>query len=59
MIIGDSVHDITCAKVNGLRSLAVATGWTPYSELQEASPDFLIKDFSDINKSLSILLGCS
>ena len=35
-IIGDSIHDIICAKVNGLRSLAVATGWTEYEELQEA-----------------------
>jgi phosphoglycolate phosphatase len=55
-IIGDSVHDVTCAKANRLRSLAVATGWTGYSELLDTKPDYLLKDFSDVNHTLSILM---
>jgi phosphoglycolate phosphatase len=55
-VIGDSVHDIICAKVNQLRSLAVATGWTPYQDLNAQTPEFLLRDFSDVQKTLSILL---
>jgi phosphoglycolate phosphatase len=55
-IIGDSLHDITCAKANQLRSMAVATGWTNYTELKHATPEFLLTDFSNVNQTISILL---
>lgn len=38
-IVGDSVHDISCAKAAGFRSLAVATGRTDRSSLVECDPD--------------------
>jgi phosphoglycolate phosphatase len=56
-IIGDSEYDVICAKVNQLRSLAVATGWTDYTDLKQTQPDYLLKDFSNVSKTLSILLG--
>jgi len=56
-IIGDSVHDVICAKVNQLRSLAVATGWTSYQDLYAQKPEYLLQDFSDVTTALSILLG--
>lgn len=57
-IIGDSIHDIDCAKVNNLRSLAVCTGWTSYTELKDEQPEFLVDDLSDVNNILHILLKC-
>jgi phosphoglycolate phosphatase len=57
-IIGDSIFDIDCAKVNNLRSLAVCTGWTPREELQKHQPEFLEDDLSDIYKIMNIFLEC-
>ena len=55
-IIGDSVHDIYCAQKNGLRCLAVSTGWTSREELAIADPEFLEDDLSDTKKIQEILL---
>jgi phosphoglycolate phosphatase len=55
-IIGDSEHDISCAKDNQLRSLAVSTGWTDHELLAEYKPDYLVTDFSDVEKIRNILV---
>jgi phosphoglycolate phosphatase len=46
-IIGDTPHDVRCAKAHGLRSLAVATG--PYSpdELAAAGADRVVESLRD------------
>lgn len=55
-VIGDTPADIASAQVHGATSIAVATG--PYSieSLAEAGPDYLMKDFSDLNRSLALFL---
>jgi phosphoglycolate phosphatase-like HAD superfamily hydrolase len=45
-IIGDSVHDISCARAAGFRVLAVASGTTPRDILAEQEPDILVDALS-------------
>jgi phosphoglycolate phosphatase-like HAD superfamily hydrolase len=43
-LIGDHPNDILAAKLNGIRSVAVATGMVPRSGLIAHSPDVLLPD---------------
>lgn len=47
VIIGDTIHDVSCAKDNGCRVLAVATGHATFDELVEAGADWTIEDLTD------------
>lgn len=47
-IVGDTLHDIECAKINGLRVAAVTTGFQDRSELAAAAPDYLIDDLREL-----------
>ncbi|MCY3629466.1 MAG: HAD hydrolase-like protein [Rhodothermaceae bacterium] len=49
VIIGDSVHDITCGQGIGALSVAVATGYTSYQDLKSAEPDVLLQDLTNID----------
>ena len=46
-VIGDTVHDVTCGKSIGAKTLAVETGGHVKSKLISASPDLLLPDLSD------------
>jgi phosphoglycolate phosphatase-like HAD superfamily hydrolase len=46
-VIGDTPHDIVCARACGARSFAVATGRHTVDELQAANPDAVARDFGD------------
>lgn len=46
-IIGDTPHDVTCAKTHGCRSLGVATGKFNVEELAAAGADRVAQDLSD------------
>ncbi len=46
-VIGDTPHDVTCARSIGARVIGVATGWTPLADIAKAKPDLLLKDLSD------------
>ena len=56
MVIGDTVHDITCAQSIGAFSVAVATGGVPTEELVAAKPDLLVED---LTKSKALLATIS
>ncbi len=45
-VIGDTPHDITCARAIAARSVAVATGWHPREELANYRPDVLLDDLT-------------
>ena len=45
-IIGDTPHDVRCAKVNGCRSLAVATGRFSHEQLTAIGADRVVHDLS-------------
>lgn len=46
VIIGDTPRDIECAKANGCRSLAVATGIYSVEELSPHNPDHLVESLT-------------
>lgn len=46
IIIGDTPHDVQCAKTNGCRSLGVATGKFSIAQLREAGADVVLPDLS-------------
>lgn len=56
-IVGDSVNDIKCAQSNHLKSLAVASGHVKEEELAEYHPSALVKDLSETENVIEILLS--
>jgi phosphoglycolate phosphatase len=46
-VIGDTPHDVTCARAIGAKAIAVATGWHPVDELTACGPDHCFADLSD------------
>lgn len=55
-VIGDTPRDIECGKVNGFRTLAVATGGWTISQLQVHQPDVVLADLSDTGVILQLFL---
>lgn len=56
-IIGDTPKDIGCAQANGLRCLAVASGWIGHQELRGHQPDAVLDDLSDTDAVLRLFDG--
>lgn len=48
LVVGDTPHDIDCARAVGARVLAVATGGTPGEQLAAHLPDYLVEDLSRV-----------
>jgi phosphoglycolate phosphatase-like HAD superfamily hydrolase len=46
-ILGDTPHDIACARAIGARALAVATGIFSLDALEPHQPDLLLEDLSE------------
>lgn len=57
LVIGDTPHDIACARHSGLQVLCVATGLFDSDELAKYKPDFLLEDFSDTDAVMEIFEG--
>lgn len=56
-ILGDTPHDIACARAIGAKAVAIATGDSSREELANHDPDFLFADLADVNgvmKSLGL-----
>lgn len=56
VVIGDTPHDIECARVAGARSIAVATGGYSLEQLKQAGADEVLADLSDTEAVVSLLL---
>lgn len=56
IVIGDTPHDIECARVAGAMSVAVATGGFTVEELRAAGADVVVADLSDTEKVLALLI---
>lgn len=54
-IIGDTPHDVACARAHACRCLAVATGSFTPDELSAAGADLVAEDLSDVERILSWL----
>ena len=57
VIVGDTPADIECAHVNGMRAVAVATGWLSQGELAAYQPDFLFPSLINLECVISTLLS--
>ncbi len=57
VIIGDSVNDVRCAQGFGARSVAVATGKTPWRQIEACNPDYLFRSLADTETVLKALLN--
>ncbi len=55
IVIGDTPHDIECARVAGAKSIAVATGGFTVEQLREAGADEVLPDLSDTARVLTLL----
>ncbi len=56
IVIGDTPHDIECARVAGARSIAVATGGFTVDQLREAGADDVVPDLSDTQAVIALLI---
>jgi phosphoglycolate phosphatase-like HAD superfamily hydrolase len=54
-VIGDTDHDVACARVNGFRSIAVPSGFVSMERIQAAGPDVLFDDLADLPRVLAAL----
>jgi phosphoglycolate phosphatase len=57
VIIGDTEHDVNCAKVLNSKCVAVATGHYPIEKLRSYNPDIALENFSDVNQTLAAILN--
>ena len=48
LIVGDTIHDVACAKAHGIPVLAVATGSTPAEALRAAGADQVVADLTAV-----------
>lgn len=55
VVIGDTEHDITCARANGFRSVAAQHSWVSKDRLMAANPDAYLPDFTDIPQVLQAI----
>ena len=46
-VVGDTTHDIRCARAIGAQVLAVTTGVASRDELEQAEPDLLLDDMTE------------
>lgn len=53
-VLGDTPHDITCARAINARAVAIATGKFSAAELGALKPDFLFADLGDVSAVLEI-----
>ena len=57
VLVGDSEHDVLCARAVGARSVAVTTGWTTAGALRALRPDALLPDLADTAAALRAITG--
>ncbi len=54
IFIGDMQHDVETAKLGGVGSCAVLTGYNKRNQLVEANPDFIANDLGHLKESLDL-----
>lgn len=47
-VVGDTEDDVSCARANGYRVVAVESGWVSRERLEAAAPDALFSDLTDL-----------
>lgn len=54
-VLGDTPHDVACARAIGAVAVAIATGGHSLEDLAKHAPDFLFDDLSDVQAVLRAL----
>lgn len=54
-IIGDTIHDVRCAKYAGAVAVAVGTGWGKPEDLMNEKPDHYFNNLENFNEFLKLL----
>ncbi|MEM7756386.1 MAG: HAD hydrolase-like protein [Planctomycetota bacterium] len=57
VVVGDTVHDVACARAHGLRCLGVATGKHAADVLADAGADRVVADLTDTEGIVSWLVN--
>jgi len=57
LIVGDTPHDVSCARAAGMRSLAVATGHHTVEALSVTGADRVVSDLQKTSEILAWMLG--
>jgi len=52
IVVGDTEHDVACARAAGARCVAVASGGTPRGRLEAEAPDLLLDDLTEPRRLL-------
>lgn len=54
-VLGDTPHDIACARAIGAKAIAIATGKFSQANLAAHTPDFLFEDLGDLDTVLAAI----
>lgn len=54
-VVGDTRHDVDCARANGFRAVAVNSGWSGRELLVASGPDAVFEDLTDLGAVLGAL----
>jgi phosphoglycolate phosphatase-like HAD superfamily hydrolase len=54
-VVGDTEHDLACARAAGVRCLLVGTNWDGKQDLSGLEPDAFVDDLSDTDALLALL----
>jgi len=57
VIIGDTEHDVNCAKVLNSKCVAVATGHYTVSQLQSFNPDYTFENFANVDAAFEAIMS--
>ena len=57
VIIGDTPHDVECARAGQARCVCVTTGQFDRAALQEAGADVVFHELSDVELVIEVLAG--
>ncbi|MGQ0627491.1 MAG: HAD family hydrolase [Phycisphaerales bacterium] len=57
VVIGDTVHDVRCGRVNGCRTIGVATGRTSVEDLAAAGADLALPDLGAVGRIIDFVLS--
>ncbi len=57
VIIGDTEHDVNCAKVLNSKCIAVATGHYTVSQLQAFNPDYTFENFANVETAFEAIMS--
>jgi phosphoglycolate phosphatase len=52
LVLGDTVHDVACARAGGAIAVAVCTGWGEAADLRACEPDLLLEDLESGGQAL-------